>query len=192
MPTRNLSGVTFMFKKKKTKSRKNVPLTGKEISFDEKEFIVSKTNLKGIITYANDVFLEVGGFEEHELINVNHNIIRHPLMPKCVFKLLWDTIKTGNEIFAYVVNKAKNGDAYWVFAHVTPTFDDAGNVIGYHSNRRVPKPSAVETMKGLYQALNEEEKKHRHPKEAIEASYKMLVNILNEKGVSYDEFIFAV
>ena len=75
-----------------------------------------------------------------------HNIIRHPDMPRCVFDLLWKTIAGGEEIFAYVKNMAKNGDHYWVFAHVTPTFDAGGRIMGYHSNRRVPERGAVATL----------------------------------------------
>ena len=72
-----------------------------------------------------------------------HSIIRHPDMPRAVFKLLWDTVIEGREIFAYVKNKAKNGDFYWVFAHVTPSYDNDRRIIGFHSNRRVPDPKVV-------------------------------------------------
>jgi len=71
-------------------------------------------------------------------------------MPRCVFKLLWGTIQSGKGIFAYVLNLAKNGDRYWVFAHVTPRLDDRGNIVGYHSNRRVPERRAVQSVTGLY------------------------------------------
>ncbi len=82
-------------------------------------FLVSKTDTKGIITYANPIFIEVSGYTEDELIGANHNIVRHPDMPRTVFKLLWDMIQNGEEIFAYVKNMAKDGSYYWVFAHVT-------------------------------------------------------------------------
>ncbi len=97
--------------------------TGIERTFKEDEIIVSKTDLKGIITYANRTFLDVALYREDEVLGMPHSIIRHPDMPRCVFKLLWDTIEEGNEIIAYVKNMAKNGDFYWVFAHVTPTFN---------------------------------------------------------------------
>jgi PAS domain S-box-containing protein len=109
--------------------------TGRERTWGDEELIVSKTDLKGIITYANRTFLSVAGYTEQEILGKPHSIIRHPDMPRCVFKLLWDTIESGNEIFAYVKNMAKNGDHYWVFAHVTPTLDAHGNIIGYHANR---------------------------------------------------------
>ena len=97
--------------------------TAVERTFKEDEIIVSKTDLKGIITYANRTFLEVAMYSEDEVLGQPHSLIRHPDMPRCVFKLLWDTIQGGEEIFAYVKNMAKNGDYYWVFAHVTPTFN---------------------------------------------------------------------
>ena len=96
--------------------------SNRESPFDENEIIVSKTDTRGRITYANDVFSRVSRFGVAELLGAPHSIIRHPDMPRCVFKLLWDTIQAKQEIFAYVVNMAKNGDHYWVFAHVTPSF----------------------------------------------------------------------
>ena len=97
-------------------------LTGVERTFGEDEIIVSKTDLTGRITYANDVFLRISGYAEAEVLGQPHSIIRHPGTPRAVFSLLWRTIESGREIFAYVVNRAKNGDHYWVLAHVTPTF----------------------------------------------------------------------
>ena len=104
--------------------------TGIERTFGEDEIIVSKTDLKGRITYANQVFLRIPGYTEKEVLGQPHNIIRHPDMPRCVFKLLWDTLEARREIFAYVINMACNGDHYWVFAHVTPTFEPTGTWSG--------------------------------------------------------------
>ncbi len=84
-----------------------------------------------------------------ELMGAPHSLIRHPDMPRCVFKLLWDTLEAKQEIFAYVVNLAKDGSHYWVFAHVTPTLDDRGNIIGSHSNRRKPDPAQIERIKPI-------------------------------------------
>lgn len=90
--------------------------TGVERRFGEDELIVTKTDLKGRITYCNEVFVRMSGYTEQECLGEPHNIIRHPDMPRCVFKLLWDTIQGGQEIFAYVLNLSKNGDHYWVLA----------------------------------------------------------------------------
>ncbi|HPV77190.1 MAG TPA: PAS domain-containing protein, partial [Gemmatimonadaceae bacterium] len=95
-------------------TRSQVVPSGRERSFGEDEIIVSKTDLQGKITYANDVFIRVSGYEEDELLGAPHSIIRHPDMPRAVFKLLWDTLATGREVFAYVNNMARNGDNYWV------------------------------------------------------------------------------
>jgi len=165
----------------------NVHPTGVERFFGQEDIIVSKTDLKGLITYANDVFLHVAGYSEEEVLGKPHNMIRHPDMPRCVFKLLWDTISVGNEIFAYVKNMASNGDHYWVFAHVTPTFDASGRITNYHSNRRVPERSAVAQCESLYRVLKEEESKG-----SIEAATKILMNKLEQAGVSYGEFVFSL
>jgi len=119
-------------------------VTGVEQFFDDDELIVSKTNLKGHLTYTNDVFTRIAGYTAQELKDQPHSIIRHPQMPRCVFALLWLTIQDGREIFAYVINKCKNGDHYWVIAHVTPSRNSSGSIIGFHSTRRVPERSIVD------------------------------------------------
>ena len=125
---------------KRRKITRHTQPTGNERTFGRDEVIVSKTDAKGVITYANRTFMKVAGFEEDELLGAPHSIIRHPDMPRCVFKLLWDTLAAGREIFAYVVNMAKNGDHYWVFAHVTPSIGLSGDLLGYHSNPSRPGP----------------------------------------------------
>lgn len=166
--------------------------TGREVFFDESELIVSKTDLKGVITYANNVFLKVSGYGEEELLGQPHSILRHPDMPRCAFKLLWQEIEAGREIFAYVVNLAKNGDHYWVFAHVTPTIKDNETIIGYHSSRRVPNRKALEKVIPLYKQLLEIERGFNNQKEGMNASFSALVKILEEAKISYEEFIFSL
>ena len=107
----------------------HVALTGVERTFAPTDIIVTKTDLKGIITYANQVFLDVAGITEAQAIGAPHSIIRHPDMPRAVFALLWSRLQAGKEIFAYVLNMAATGDHYWVHAHVTPTFDRSGRII---------------------------------------------------------------
>ena len=114
-------------------------------------------------------------------------------MPRAVFKLLWDTIQDRKEIFAYVFNRSKNGDHYWVLAHVTPSYDASGNVVGYHSNRRVPNRGILEgVIVPLYKDLLAEEAKHTNRKERLDASTNMLLDLLKEKGVGYDEFVLTL
>ena len=167
-------------------------IKGRENCLGENEIIVSKTDLKGIITYANDVFCRVAGYELDEVMYKPHKIVRHPLMPACVFKYLWDEIKAGREVFASVLNAGKGDIYYWVFAHVTPSFDDAGNIIGYHSNRRAPDRSAIEVISGLYATLLEEEQKHASKAQGMEASFNILLNLLKTKGVSYEELALSL
>lgn len=174
-------------------AEQNVSLTGVERFFDDDEIIVSKTDLKGRITYANRVFLRLADMTEQEAIGAPHNVIRNPTMPRAIFRLLWETIQGGKEIFAYVVNRSKNGDHYWVLAHVTPSRDPSGNIVGYHSNRRVPDRQILEgTVIPLYQSLLQEEAKHASKKDGLEASTAMIENLLKEKGVAYDEFVFSL
>jgi len=165
--------------------------TSHEKVMREGDFIVSKTDLKGRITYGNRIFIEFSGYSEEELLGAQHNIIRHPDMPRAVFKLLWDTISAGKECFAYVKNMSKDGSFYWVFTNVTPSYDQQGNMIGYYSVRRKPKASAVAVASAVYKAMLEAEQK-AGPKDAIEASTKILVDILNEKGLSYEELVLAL
>lgn len=175
------------------KLSRTVQPTGHERTFENDEIIVSKTDLSGHITYANRIFLKVSGFAEQEILGAPHSVIRHPEMPRCIFKLLWDTLAAGKEIFAYVNNLAKNGDNYWVFAHVTPSIDVSGAVLGYHSNRRVPERRVVtDTIIPLYRSLLAEENKQPDRKAGLAASHQMLLGLLKERGVGYDELIFSL
>ena len=111
-------------------------------------------------------------------------------MPRCIFKLLWDTIQTGNEIFAYVVNRAANGDHYWVYAHVTPSYSESGSIIGYHSNRRVPDRNILDnTIIPLYRDLRAKENEHSNGKEGLAASFGIVEDLLTQNNMKYDEFV---
>ena len=169
-----------------------IPVTGVEVFFPEDDIIVSKTNLKGHITYANDTFLSIAGYSEAEVLGKPHSMIRHPDMPRAVFQLLWQTIQAGEEIFAYVMNRAKNGDHYWVLAHVTPSLDAGGNIIGYHSNRRVPKRETINNVIiPLYKKLRAIETSGER-KGALERSTATLTSLLAEKGMTANEFFLSL
>lgn len=170
----------------------NIVLTGVERHFGDDEIIVSKTDLKGRITYANDVFMRVAGYREDELLGQPHSIIRHPAMPRCVFKLLWDTISEGREIFAYVINLCSNGDHYWVLANVTPTFGPDGKIISYHSNRRVPRRDAVEKVTTLYADLCKIEESERNRRDGMNLGTQKVGALLAQAGVDYDQFVFTL
>ena len=166
--------------------------TGRERFFGDDEIIVSKTDTKGIIRYGNQVFVRISGYAESELLGMPHSILRHPDMPRCVFKLLWDTISNGREIFAYVKNMARNGDHYWVHAHVTPTRNEAGQIVGYHSNRRLPHRTAVAQMEQLYKRLLTVENEHSDWRQGMAAATDELLQTLKGLGIEYDEFIFSL
>lgn len=157
----------------------------------EDDFIVSKTDLKGIIIYANRIFIEFSGYTEDELLGTQHNIIRHPDMPRGVFKFLWDTLQAEKECFAYVKNMAKDGSFYWVFANITPSYNTQGRVDGYFSVRRAPKRAAVDLLAGIYNLMLKEEARVG-PHDACDASLTLLLKILANKGTSYEEFILSL
>lgn len=157
----------------------------------EDDFIVSKTDLKGRITYCNRVFIEFSGYEAFELMGEQHNIVRHPDMPRGVFKYLWDTLEQKKECFAFVKNMSKDGSYYWVFANVTPDIDANGQVVGYFSVRRKASAKAIATMTGVYQAMLEAERQ-AGPKDACNASLALLTHTLQQQGASYEQFILSL
>ncbi len=172
--------------------RRETGLTGVERTFPESEIIVTKTDTRGRITYANEVFCQIAGYSEAEALGQPHSLIRHPEMPRCVFKLLWDRIQSGKEVFAYVNNRAKTGDHYWVLAHVTPTFDSQGQIAGYHSSRRCPRRAAIETVIPLYDRLLATERAAADRQSGMAASGALLHQLLDQKGIGYDAFVLSL
>ncbi|MEZ0323807.1 MAG: PAS domain-containing protein [Hydrogenothermaceae bacterium] len=154
------------------------------------KFLVSKTDTKGIITYANPIFVEISGYTEDELVGANHNIVRHPDMPRTVFRILWQTIQQGEEVFAFVKNLSKDGSFYWVFAHVTPTFDTTGKIVGYQSDRRpVRKREVLSTViEPLYAKLREIESS-----QGIDTAVNYLNSLIKEKEMTeYNQLILSL
>ncbi len=174
------------------RTRTAVRPTGVERDFGQDELIVSKTDLRGIITYANDVFLRVGAYSLDEVVGQPHNLIRHPEMPRAVFKLLWDTVSSGQELFAYIVNLSADGAHYWVLAHVTPSYDARGTLSGYHSNRRRPDPRAVAQVRPLYARLLEEEARHSSARAAVEASSALMGELVAGQAADYERYVWSV
>jgi methyl-accepting chemotaxis protein len=102
----------------------NMPVTDREVKVIPGKELVTKTDLKGRITYVNQAFIEISGFSEQELVGQNHNVVRHPDMPSAAFQDLWDTLKLGRPWCKLVKNRCKNGDYYWVKANVTPVYQN--------------------------------------------------------------------
>jgi PAS domain S-box-containing protein len=150
-----------------------------------KRYIVSKTDPRGIITYGNDYFVEISGYSEVELIGKPHNIIRHPDMPKVVFKMMWERIKQGGNIMALVKNLAKDGKYYWVVTEFETKRDPITNeIISYTAFRKAAPKKAVETIAPIYKKLVDIEAEG-----GMEASENYLRGFLEEQGKTYDEFI---
>lgn len=156
-----------------------------EIKLDPKRYIVSKTDAKGIIEYGNDYFVEISGYKESELIGQPHNIVRHPDMPKVAFKLMWERISKGENFVAIVKNMAKDGRYYWVFTEFEPKVDALSNAItGYTAFRKAAPQKAIDAVAPIYKKLLEIEEKG-----GVEASEKYLKGFLEEKKMTYDEFV---
>ncbi|HYD52438.1 MAG TPA: PAS domain-containing protein [Gemmatimonadaceae bacterium] len=172
--------------------RSKIVPTGVERPWSSDEIIVSKTDLAGRITYANDVFLRVSQYTRAELLGAPHSIIRHPDMPRAVFALLWQGLEARREVFAYVKNLARSGDHYWVFAHVTPSLGRDGRPCGYHSNRRTVDRRALVAIEALYARLLQAESGHALKRDAIAASTALLDRLLADQGLTYDEYVWRV
>lgn len=134
--------------------RKNYPITQVETRVRADQYLISKTDTRGIITYANPAFIEISGFSHEELVGQPHNIIRHPDMPPAAFKDLWDTLQAGKPWTGMVKNRRKDGGYYWVLANATPIVEN-GEVTGYASVRTSPTREQIEEAEALYQSINE-------------------------------------
>ncbi len=166
--------------------------TGRESPFSASEIIVTKTDLTSRITYSNEVFLRVSQLTATQAIGQPHNLIRHPDMPRSVFRLMWETIQARGEFFGYVKNMATTGDHYWVFAHVTPSLGPDGKIAGFHSNRRKPDPAQIARIEPIYRRLAEAEASQANRDEAVRAGAAAMTAILQQGGVTYEQFAFSI
>ena len=155
------------------------------IELDSGKYIVSKTDDKGIITYGNDYFVEISGYTESELIGQPHNMIRHPDMPKIIFKILWERLKGGENMIAVVKNLSKDGRTYWVTTEFETKRDRLTNEItGYTAFRKAASHKAIDEITPLYKTLKDIENKFD-----VESSLKYLTGYLEEKNKGYDEYM---
>ncbi len=162
-----------------------------EVRLGDDEFIVSKTDRKGIITYTNRIFMQIAGYSEDELLGVQHNIVRHPDMPRGVFKFLWQTLEKEEEFFGYVKNLCKDGSYYWVLANITPDYDVNGNLVGYYSVRRKPSQTAINTLSPIYAEMLALEQSTRAAN-AADASIALLQSKLDSLGVNYFDLVMSL
>ncbi|HSD13583.1 MAG TPA: PAS domain-containing protein, partial [Flavobacterium sp.] len=160
----------------------------KEVSWDKTKTIMSKTDRFGTIEYANEVFIDVSGYEDYELMSQPHNIIRHPDMPQVIFKVLWDNLKKGQNYHAIVKNMAKSGRYYWVITDFDISKDEKGNIVNYFARRKaVPQEVITKHIEPLYKRLLQIENAS-----SMEASEKYLVGYLEEQNKTYVDFIMEI
>lgn len=155
------------------------------------EMIVTKTDLTGRITYANRTFMRISNFPERDLLGVQHNIVRHPDMPRGVYRFMWETLKRGQEFFGLVKNMSSDGDFYWVFANVTPDLDASGKAMGYFSVRRRPSEEAVRAVVPVYEAMMRVERE-AGPANAPDASMALLKQLIADQNTTYDRFVLGL
>ena len=167
--------------------KSRIPPTQQQVRFQADELIISKTDLAGRITYVNRVFMQVCNYAEDDLLGVQHNIVRHPDMPRGVFRLMWDTLKSGHEFFGIVKNMTSDGHYYWVFANITIDQRNQQQV-GYFSVRRQAPQSAIDAVSTLYNKMNEIEQT-AGAANGPEASLQWLQAQLVQQGVTYEKFV---
>ncbi len=158
-----------------------------EIVLDPNKSIMSKTDSKGVIEYANDYFMTISGYQEFELMGKPHNVIRHPDMPKVIFKIMWQELKKGNPIFALVKNLAKDGRYYWVIVNFEIRYDAEGKITSYYAHRKAAPEHAKYKIEKLYAKLRAIEINQN-----VNIAYKYFIGLLEEEGMSYEDYISSV
>jgi len=157
----------------------------REVDWNKNKVLLSKTDKNGTILYANEDFIDVSGYDEFELIGQPHNIIRHPDMPKVIFKFLWDSIKSSENIHVIIKNMAKTGRYYWIVTDFKIIADTDGDIVGFFCTRKsVPEPIITKFIKPLYKKLLQIEEAS-----GISASEEYLVGFLEERKKTYMEYI---
>ncbi len=156
-----------------------------EVPVDPKKEIMSETDASGVIIYANENFVELSGYPEEELVGKPHSVVRHPDMPKTVFRLLWNALKAGKSYKAIVKNRRKDGKYYWVYSEYKPLYNQKKEIRGYRSNRRPVPKKAIESVETLYKKLIDLEK----TKSEKDAEMFLELKLHNDGYHDYAEFV---
>lgn len=157
----------------------------REVDWNKNKVLLSKTDTKGTILYANEDFIDVSGYDEFELIGQPHNIIRHPDMPKVIFKFMWDSIKSSNNIHVVIKNMSKTGRYYWVVTDFKIIADSDGEIVGYFGTRKsVPEDIITKFIDPLYKKLL-----HIEEASGMLASEEYLVGFLEERKKTFSEYV---
>lgn len=164
---------------------------GREVMLGPEELIITKTDPTGHITYANRVFMRIAGYGEEQLIGQPHNLIRHPDMPRGVYRMMWKTLQSGQEFFGIVKNYTSNGDFYWVFANITPDYGLDGSLQGYFSVRRQAARSAIGLVQPVYAEMCRIEAQHGKS-EAPDVSMNWLLEQMRQQGTDYESFVLKI
>ncbi|HHQ69781.1 MAG TPA: PAS domain-containing protein [Halothiobacillaceae bacterium] len=161
-------------------------LSGQERELKESEIISTRTDHRGVITFINPMFTKVTGFTKEDAIGKPHNLIRHPDVPRCVYKLLWDEIKQGNKFFAVTKNRCKNGDHYWTLGYFQAETNKDGEITGFRSTRHgLHDPKLKKDFDQLYKQVREEELQYPRPQQ-IDAGMELLYKLLKKRG--FDQY----
>ena len=160
----------------------------KEVGWNKSQVVISETDVYGRITNVNDVFCNVCGYSPEEMIGQPHSIIRHPDMPKLVFKLLWDNLKVGNNFIGVIKNLAKSGEYYWVITDFEMRRDASGNITHYIGRRRsVPEAAIKDYLAPFYDSLLKMERIG-----GVELSSRFFKNYLAKQGKDYVDFVISI
>ncbi|MGZ4960758.1 MAG: methyl-accepting chemotaxis protein [Methylomonas sp.] len=169
----------------------NLPVTDREVLMKADTILVTRTNLKGIITYANDAFVDISGYSKAELIGSNHNVVRHPDMPAAAFEDLWTCLKAGRPWTAPVKNRTKTGDYYWVEANVTPVYKN-GKVQEYLSVRYAPSREQISRAEALYAKLNANKATIRPQGWVAFVKNIREISLWNKAAIAYAAFLLPI
>ncbi len=161
-----------------------------EIFMQEDDLIVTKADLKGNIIYCNDTFLIYSNLHEEQVLGQPHSMVRHPDMPRTIFRLLWETVNSHNEFIGFIKNRCSDGRFYWSFAIITPSFDAENQLIGYLSVRRCPRRESVEYFANLYREMRQIEEQATDAEEGIGQSLDHLHSHIGSDR-SYHEYVFS-
>lgn len=165
------------------------PVTGHEIILSSHDTIQSRTDSRGVITFANPTFARISGYSREELVGSPHNIVRHPNMPRGVYYALWQIIQAGEEFFGFVNNRCKNGDNYWVFTRVGPHYNSEGDIDAYSSVRIMPKREAVARWSKIYDRIVAVEQALPREKQVAAGYETLLKHIRKSRGKNLTELV---
>jgi PAS domain S-box-containing protein len=170
---------------------KKITPIDREVIVPENELLVSKTDPQGNITYCNRAFMRIAGYSEKQLINSQHNIIRHPDMPRGVYRHMWQTLDEGREYFGYLKNMNNSGAYYWLFIHIAPSHVQGGKLHGYYSVRRKALPHAIATIEPIYKEMLAIEQLGDRTK-GPERSIAQMHQRMNERSANYEHFVLNI